>query len=192
MIGWLLSGPVVMPQQTNLCAMAKMIVCSECGEERKSRARGLCNPCYRLASLGPAPICSECGRATRKPKDGLCTTCHNRKQPPRLIECQNCREAKPHAARRLCESCYKRLIRNARVKERTRARLEHELRDKRCKTCSRLLRIVRNDLNPRPIYCDMFCRHHCPERRAKLNIQADGRTRSDGVAAPQSRGVVTY
>ena len=48
---------------------------------------------------------------------------------------------------------------------------QQKLANKRCKTCDRLLRIVRSRVEMRTKFCDGFCKNHKPERNSKINIK---------------------
>lgn len=75
----------------------RLIVCQACGEERRHRARGLCDHCYAAARHAgdlerwelAAPARRESPTPTR-----------------RLIVCAECGESRPHQARGLCSACY--------------------------------------------------------------------------------------
>lgn len=117
-------------------------------------------------------VCRECGRTRRHAAHGLCKQCFQRSN---VVECAMCGNVKRHAAKGLCHRCYKRKYREPGIQEREDARkaqkahaqAEHLklLRSLRCKTCRRLLHLVRDVSDTKVKYCDQFCRYHDPIKR---------------------------
>ncbi len=168
------------------CYLGRLIKCGDCGEVKPHAAHGLCNACNKRAYRTRDVVCTECGRTMPKATNELCARCYYRKRGRyvKLVKCGNCGETKQHAAHGLCYKCYGKLhrpkisaeSRTARVERlrqqhENRAQHERELHNRRCGTCSRLLRVVRGRLEPRASFCDGFCRDHNPERNSKRNAK---------------------
>lgn len=75
----------------------RLIVCQACGEERRHRARGLCDHCYAAARHAGELERWELKAPARRESP---TPTH------RLIVCAECGEHRPHQARGLCSTCY--------------------------------------------------------------------------------------
>lgn len=57
-----------------------VIVCKNCGKERKHGALGLCKPCYdKQYRETRIIICKECNKPRRYHGNGLCYSCYNKK-----------------------------------------------------------------------------------------------------------------
>lgn len=78
----------------------RMIICSECCEEKNVHAKGMCSACYQR--IARTKLCEKCKRL-RPTTGGLCSACY-RKQNTR--QCKECRNIKPHAGYGLCAACH--------------------------------------------------------------------------------------
>ena len=162
----------------------KMVVCAECGNERRLVALGLCSMCYqrqRRADVSTHRVCVGCGELRYHAAKGLCVVCYTRSQ--RRV-CKVCGETKRPAAKGMCARCYKR-SRNPHMDERTRAREDTrdkadaeaakillEQQQRRCRTCKRVLSRIRSRVVSDTRFCDRFCIQHHPDSRAARGSKA--------------------
>lgn len=60
----------------------RIIVCADCGQERKHEAHDLCRTCYkrwrRKQGMGRIVICADCGRERIHEARGFCKSCYHR------------------------------------------------------------------------------------------------------------------
>lgn len=57
--------------------MSRMIICKECGKERRHEAKGLCPTCYRRQCKPKIIVCESCGKRAPHMAKGLCKACYN-------------------------------------------------------------------------------------------------------------------
>lgn len=58
--------------------MAKIVICKNCGEEKKHYANQMCRSCYERQWTAPVIVCVECGEEKEHEAKGLCGPCYQR------------------------------------------------------------------------------------------------------------------
>ncbi len=97
-----------------------MITCKGCGQEKKHKAKGLCQRCYECIKRNRKKgILCQCGKEAFK--QGLCVDCYQTslreiefEDRMIMITCKGCGELKKHKAKGLCQNCYELLKQNRR------------------------------------------------------------------------------
>ena len=95
--------------------MARIIICKECGEEKKHHAHGLCTLCYFKHWQPRIITCLSCGKERKHASHGLCNACYllqlraDGKCLMPIKACGECGELKRIQGRKLCARCYQRL-----------------------------------------------------------------------------------
>lgn len=70
--------------------MAKMVVCKVCEKEKRHRAHGMCDNCYK--HIKQSRVCSICGNieVIVKSNPDICNKCYQKSYSRKIEKCHKC------------------------------------------------------------------------------------------------------